>query len=267
MLRLFVAGDDGTMRALLHCAPNAAWAPFEIVDRRGVAARASGKDALGRGDGWVAGSVAAASDPRGITSASFDLDVSVEAPGLGPGRLGRPELRMSVIDFPVVRYRGHVEIDGERLAIDAEGTASLHFGQRLVAYVYLGTVADARRPTAPAIVLAAARGDDLPTGGALLGDVSVIYAFGRNGVPPVMLHAGTIDGPRIPLGWGTSIELSDARVVPHDLLGEPARTASVHATLIRPAPTLTDLARTETIDLGRVMIDCRGAAQTRLFPA
>jgi hypothetical protein len=265
-LRVFVAGDDGSVRALIHLAPLDAWAPFEVTDRQSVTARASGRDALGRGEGWVAGSVAAANDPRGITSASFDLDISVEAPGLGPGRLGRPLLRMSVLDFPSVRYRGWVEIDGERLAIDAEGTASLHFGQRLIEYAYLATVADARRPGAPGILLAAARKDDLPVGGALLGDLDVIYAFGHGGVPPVMLHAGTIVGPSIPVGWGASIELSDARVIPHDLLGLPTRTACARATLVRPSPTLTDLGREERLDLGRVMVDCRGASQLPLLP-
>lgn len=266
MLRVFVAGDDGAMRALIHRAPLAAWAPFATTARERVVTRASGLDALGRGEGWVAGSVAAASNPRGITSASFNLDITVEAPGLGPGRLGRPELRMSVLDFPVVHYRGHVTLDGEQLAIDAEGTASLHFGQRLVEYVYLATVADVRSPGAPAVILAAAGGSDLPVGGALLGDVDVIYAFGRNGVPPVMLHAAAIAGPSIPVGWGASIELADARVIPHDMLGEPARTASARATLVRPAPTLTNLAHTERTDLGRVMIDCRGPSQLRLLP-
>jgi hypothetical protein len=265
-LRVFVAARDGAVRAMIHEAPVADWAPFEVAVRGAAVARTAGRDVLGRGENWVAGSVAAASDPRGISSAAFELDLTIEAPGLGPARLGRPALRMSVIDYPSVHYRGFVQLDGERLAIDAEGSASVHFGLRLVHYVFLASVPDPARPDAPQILLAAAQQDDLPVGGVLLGDRSVIYAYGRSGVPPVMLHAATLDSPSIPVGWGASIELSDVRVIAHTLLDEPTRTASAQATLVRPAPTFTDMERTERLDLGRVMVDCRNDAEALVLP-
>jgi hypothetical protein len=265
-LRVFVAARDGAVRALIHEAPISDWAPFEVTDRAAVVARTAGRDALGRGEGWVAASVAAASDPRGITSASLDLDVVVEAPGLGPGRLGRPVLRMSVIDYPIVRYRGTLELDGERLAIDAEGSASVHFGVRLVRYLFLTSVADALNPDAPQILLAAAQQDDLPVGSSLLGDRSVIYAYGRSGVPPLMLDVATLGSSSIPVGWGASVELSDLHVIAHALLDEPTRTANAQATLVRPSPTPADPDRREHLDLGRVMVDCRSDAEGLILP-
>lgn len=265
-LRVFVAERSGAMRALIHEAPIPDWAPFEVTDRRLVASRALGRDALGRGEGWVAASVAAASQPKGIHSASFDLDVEVESDGLGPGRLGRPELRMSVLDYPKAHYRGFITIDGERLDIDARGPASVHFGLRLVHYVFLTTVPDPLLPAAPQIVLAGAQQDDLPVGGALLGDRTVVYAFGHNGAPPVMLDVGTLDRPRIPVGWGAAVELSDVRVIVHRLLDEPTRTANAQAVLVRPAPTLADLDHHDRLDLGRVMVDCRNDTEGLLLP-
>jgi hypothetical protein len=81
-----------------------------------------------------------------------------------------------------------------------------------------------------------------------------------------MIHLGRIDGPSIPVGWGASIELTEARPVVHTLLEVPTITASARATLVRPAPTLTDLSHTERLDLGRVMVDCRGDVTAKLFP-
>lgn len=265
-LRVFACERDGTLRALLHEAPLPSWAPFEVAARQSVSTRAAGRDVMGRGENWVAGSVAAAADPRGIKSTSFDLQLTVEKPGLGPGSLIRPAVRMSVLDYPMIRYHGFVTIDDERLTIDSLGSASVHFGQRLVEYVFLASVPEQAHPDAPQILLAAAKQDDVAVPVSLLGDSSVIYAYGRGGVPPVMLHAATLDSPNIPIGLGTTIELSDASIITHQLLDEPTWTASVQATLVRPAPALDDVTRHERIELGRVMIDCRGAAQSRVMP-
>jgi hypothetical protein len=142
----------------------------------------------------------------------------------------------------------------------------MHFGVRLVHYVYTTSVPDPTSPSAPQILLGAAQQDDLEVGGVLLGDRSIVYAYGREGVPPVMLHTTRLDGPSIPVGWGASIELSDARVVAHTYLDEPTRTASARAKLVRPSPTLTDVERREEIDLGRVIVECRNDTEARILP-
>jgi hypothetical protein len=245
-LRLIRERADGGVDGLLHITPRTTWAGFHTD---GALGQATELPLLSRCQHAIAGSYTGTSGP--LRSVRFALTLQLEAPGFGSGQLPLHLVHLVATDFPRVRYRGFVEINGEHLAIDAPGSISLHAGDRLPQYGYLISVPQAgAADAAPAFLVGAVHGDMLRRGGELLGERSLVYAFGRNGLPPVSLHLGAF-GRDIPLGLGSHIELYDLRPFVHDFLGEPTCTAAVRA---RYVPALG-----APVELGRVFIDYRGA--------
>lgn len=261
-LRAYVADDNGGIRALVHEAPSAAWAPFATDERPALDGT---RNVLGRGEGWVAGRVDGGKPD--LSSVAFDLSVEPLEPGLGVGKIGLVLVEMSVTDFCRVRTRGWVELDGERFAVDSDGSASVHFGRKLCEYAYLLTVPHADGAASPRLLYAAARGDDLRFGGALLGDRAVGYAYGSNGLPAGFVHMAPFSASPLVLGEGGRLELSDLRVVRHRLLDRDALTGSAAATYVGGTHVVPGLGAASRVALGRVIFDARGDAFVAAFEA
>lgn len=245
-LRVVRERADGGLDGLSQITPRFAWAGMRTDGELG---EHGDRPRRARAPHAIAGALTSASGP--LRRVRFALSLHLVAPGFGTGQL---PLHLVATDFPRVRYRGFVEINDEHLAIDALGSISLHAGDRLPQYACLITVPQAGAAGAaerePALLLGAVQGDMLRAGEELLGERSLVDAFGRNGLPPVSLSVGAF-GHDIPLGLGSRIELRELRPFFHDFLGEPTCTASVQA---RYVPALG-----APVELGRVFIDYRGA--------
>jgi hypothetical protein len=258
-LRAYVAGDDGSFRALIYEAPSAAWAPFATEDRPALDGV---HNVLGRGEGWIAGRVDGAGPD--LDHVAFDLTVEPLAPGRGVGKLGLVFAELVVTDYPEVQTRGWVELGGERHAVDAAGSASVHYGSKLCEYAYLISVPRGG-DEAPGLLYAAARGDDLRVGGALLGGRAVGYAYGRHGVPEGFVHVAPFQTTPLLLGEGADLELSDLRGLPHELLGLPTISGSAEATYVGNSGMFPGFGAPARFPLGRVIFDARGDTFARAF--
>jgi hypothetical protein len=237
-LRVFVFERAG-IRALVHEAPAAEWAPFaaERPDLDGE------RNVLGRGPGWVAGSVRAPGQSLPRVRFSFQVQPA------GPGRQLRPPLggllRLRAIDYLDAHTTGFIELDGERLEIDARGPLSVHHGLRLTRYGYVAAVPAG--PQGVRLVSATVGGDTPRIGGSLLGDAAVTYAIGAQGLPARSLHLGR-PGRDVLLGGSRRLVLEEVRAFPHHLLDEPTVTAVARA-------RVEGGVRTESVD---VILDNRG---------
>lgn len=254
-LRVVREREDGGIDGLSHITAQAEWAPFR-TDGMLPSSTAISRPLLSRSGHAVAGSYFSGNTSSAIHSVRFSLSLQPLEYGVGIGQLGLRFAHLIATDFPRVRYRGFVELNGERLAIDSIGSISLHSGDRLPQYAYLISVPRSESDSSPSLLLAAVQDDALRILGEALGSHSVVYALGRNGLPKVALHVGAF-GPDIPLGVHGRIVLRDVRPFGHDFLGQPTVTAAVSATYIpmHGAP----------IDLGRVFIDYRGARYVKLL--
>jgi hypothetical protein len=222
-LRAFVFERGGAIRALVHEAPAGEWAPFATDHRPALD---GDRDVLGRGPGWVAGAVRAPG--QSLPRVRFLFEVQPAAPGL---RLRPPlggALRLRATDYLDAHTRGFIELDGERLEIDARGPLSVHHGLRLTRYAYAAAVPPGAE--GPRLVSATVGGDALRVGGPLLGSAAVTYTFGAQGLPTRSLRLGR---PRrdLPLGGGRRLVLEEVHAFPHVLLGEPTVTALARARL------------------------------------
>ncbi|MFO0577943.1 MAG: hypothetical protein U1A78_28370 [Polyangia bacterium] len=256
-LRVVRERADGGVDGLSHITPRSEWAGLRTdgeLGKTGEHGAHGERPLLARAPHAIAG---AFSSPSGaLRHVRFALTLHLEAPGFGTGQLPLHLVHPVATDFPRVRYRGFVEINDEHLAIDALGSISLHAGDRLPQYAYLITVPQAGAADVadqnPALLLGAVQGDMLRVDEELLGERSLVYAYGRNGLPPVSLSVGAFGRDNdIPLGLGSRIELRDVRPFFHDFLGEPTCTASAQA---RYVPALG-----APVALGRVFLDYRGA--------
>ncbi len=252
-LRVVRERDDGGIDGLSHIAAQTEWAPFR-TDGLLPSMSATHRPLLSRSGETIAGSYVSGNQGSAIHAVRFSLGLQPLEYGVGIGQLGLRLAHLIATDFPRVRYRGFVEINGEELAIDSIGSISLHAGDRLPQYAYLVSVPRGESDTAPALLLAAVHDDVLRILGEVLGSHGVVYALGRNGLPKVALSVGAF-GPEISLGVHGRIVLHDVRPFGHDFLGQPTVTAAVSATFV---PT-----QGAAIDLGRVFIDYRGARYVR----
>jgi hypothetical protein len=244
-LRVLRERADGGVDGLSLISPIAEWAPMR-TDGSMPDAEDVGRPALSRGRNFVAGQVTGGQG--NLRRVSFALAVNPKAPGLGPGSLALEISRLSVTDYTRVRYLGFVEIDGERIDIDAPGVVSLHYGDSLPHYAYVVSVPQLEE-SAARLLLSSVRSDTIRYKGELLGDCAVTYAYGTDGLPPVSIFIGEFTRT-ISVGFGARVELSDLRPFFHDFIDEPTCTASA---LARYIPALGS-----AIDLGRVFIDYRG---------
>ncbi|MCO5168228.1 MAG: hypothetical protein M9894_17950 [Planctomycetes bacterium] len=231
-LRVFVF-DGRRLRALVHEAPAAAWAPFATAappDLDGA------RDALGRGPGWIAAAVRGAGPD--LRRVRLHLRVTPRSAPRPVGDLGTGiAVRLSAVDWLRARTTGWVEVDGERLEVDADGPLSLHVGTSLPDYGYLATLPGA---PGPGLLLASVGRDDLRVGGDLLGERAVTYAH-WTGLPGHLggkrtLSVEAIRGGRVAFP-GTGREVAVERVVaqvPHTLLGRPTTTFVAEVTLRAP---------------------------------
>jgi len=256
-LRVFVAEADGALRALIHEAPTSEWAPFAVDERPALN---EPRNTLGRGAGWVAGSVRGAG--LGITEASFSLEVHEVSRAGGPGVVMAPELvNLDALDYLHAHTTGTLVIDGEPYAVDAEGPCSIHYGRHLPDYAYLCTVPGASGNRGPSLLLASVHGDNLRWGGRLLGDTCFVYAVGDGaGLPPCSARVGTFDRDTR-IGLGGRLRLHDIRPLRHTLEGRVTTTATAHAVFEGPdpGPMPWQWLRRRSVDLGRVVLDYRGA--------
>lgn len=247
-LRFMRERPDGGLDALLLGAPRAEWAGFLTEADASIDAGPRGKPLLVRRRGFVAARCAGGTG--NLREVRFELEAEALRPGFGSGALGLEVSQLAAIDFSRIHYRGYVEIDGVRSAIDAHGTASVHYGHRLPAYAYLLTVRRGADDPSRQILAAAVRDDAAIVCGELVAGRALAYAYGDGGLPAVSMHLGDF-GRDFPLGNGGRIEISDVRPVVHDLLGQPTWTATATA---RHHPRSG-----EPADLGRVILDYRGA--------
>jgi hypothetical protein len=238
-LRVFVF-ERGGIRALVHEAPVGEWAPF-ATERPALD---GDRNVLGRGRGWVAGSVRAPGQSLPRVRFSFELEPA--APGLQLRPPLGSLLRLRAIDYLDARTTGFIELDGERLEIDARGPLSIHHGLRLTRYGYAASVPAG--PQGVRLVSAAVGGDTLRIGGALLGGAAITYAVAAQGLRARSLHLGR-PGRDVALGSGGRLVLEEVRAFPHRLLGEPTVTALARARVE------LDGRSTETTD---VVLDYRG---------
>lgn len=245
-LRLFLAGSDGSLRALIHEAPAAEWEPFAS---EAPPAATGERNALGRGRGWVAARVRGAGPS--IREASFQLEVTPLGPGCTAGDFGLDFVDLSATDFPRVRTRGRLVVDGEALEIDAEGPCSIHYGRALPDYGYLATVPGSE--PGPGLLLASTRGDNLRKGQALAGERAFTYAHFLD-LPGDLPHLKFVSLRRLTPGaasyhfpvlgvpaFGKTVTVRRVLAsVPHTLLGRPTTTflAEVELSVPRLWPPL-----------------------------
>lgn len=248
-IRVFLSDERGGLRALNVAGPAATWSPF--VATRDALDRA--RNVIARGPQWVAGDVRRGDAPDlGIQHVAFDLELRVDASTLRSDTLGLAFLRMTVEDHPRVHHRGWLEVDGERIPIDAPGAVSVHIGEQLCNYAYIVTP-----PTAdpgPGLLLAAVAGDNFRHLGALLGHNTATYTHGWHGLPPLSLAIGKFTHPLTLAPGGPTLHLDPGPPVLHTLLGVPtlttrARAQVHHAPLLAPA---------QFFDLGELILEARG---------
>jgi hypothetical protein len=221
-LRVFVF-ERGAIRALVHDAPVTEWASFATDERPALDGE---RNVLGRGPGWVAGSVGGPGPS--ISRVRFAFEVRPAAPGL---RLRPPlghALRLTATDYLDARTTGFIELDGERLEIDARGPLSVHQGLRLTRYAYAAAVP--RGAEGVRLVSATVGGDSLRVGGACLGGAGITYGFGAQGLPERSLRLGR-PGRDVVLGGGRRLILEQVVTLPHTLLGEPTVAGFARAKL------------------------------------
>ena len=248
-LRVFLSDAHGGLRALNAAGPSARWSPF--VTTRDHLDRSH--NVIARGPRWVAASVRRGDGPDlGIQHVAFDLELRVDTSALRSDTLGLAFLRMTVEDHPRVHHRGWLEVDGERIVVDAPGAVSVHIGEQLCNYAYIAAPPTAE-PT-PGLVLAAVGGDDFRHLGNLLGPNTATYSYGWHGLPPLALHIGTFAHPIALAPGGHHLHLVPGPPVLHSLLGVPTLTARArahyhHTPLLGPA---------ELIDLGELIVEGRG---------
>lgn len=254
-LRVFVFDTNGTPQSLIYEAPAKDWAEFSTSEKPNL----NGSDpVLGRGLNWVAGAVQVKN--QSINSVKFNFSVIPLTLGKGTGRLGLHFVKMNATDFPRVRTKGTLEIDGVKYDINSVGPVSIHYGDSLPDYGYVATVPNlAFSDELPELLLGSVEGDDLRVGETLVGSRAFTYAYGSRGVRQVSFHLGDFwqDG-EISLGKHTSLILSDVKPVKHELLGVPTTTASARAKL--KTRSSWPWGREKIVDLGRVYLDLRGAS-------
>jgi hypothetical protein len=200
----------------VHEAPASEWAPFATDDRPTLDGDRSvlGAAPVGGGIGARAGAVAGA------------RALPLRGAAAGPGLRLRPPLgsalRLRATDYLDARTRGFIELDGERLEIDARGPLSVHHGLRLTRYAYAAAVPPGA--DGPRLISATSRPGRARVAGPLSGGAAVTYAFGAQGLPTRSLHLGR---PRrdLLLAGGRRLILEEVRAFPHVLLGEPTVTA------------------------------------------
>lgn len=248
-LRVFLSDADGRLRALNAAGPADRWSPF--VATRDALDRS--RNVIARGPQWIAGEVRRGDGPElGIQHVAFDLELRVEASTLRSDTLGLAFLRMTVEDHPRVHHRGWVEIDGEHITIDGPGAVSVHIGEQLCNYAYIGTPPTV--PPTPGLLLAAVGGDNFRHLGAMLGRNAAAYTYGWSGPPPLSLHIGAFAHP-VTLGPdGHQLHLVPGPPVLHTLLGVPTITALARAEYHHHGL----LSAPEIVDLGEVILEGRG---------
>lgn len=240
-LRAYIQDKDGIFRGMIHETTTEEWT--------------AEKNGFTRGENWIIGSV---KNDAGMRVA-FDLNILPQKKGLGTGALGLRFANLVATDFTDVRIKGFLRIGEERFEIDSAGITSIHYGDKLPQAAYIATVPDGSQE--PGILLAAASGDNLRVAGKLIGNRSIIYAYGSNGIAPLAFGIGRFDR-EIPLGAGVSLILTPMEYFEHTLLGEPTVTGTARATLLKPDPAVwppSDWGRKKEIPLGTVIFDFRGA--------
>lgn len=252
-LRVLRERTDGGIDGLAFFAPSQECCPFgydgELPD--GDRSDRGGRQTmlLSRSSRSIAGRVVLPSGSGGIHSVRFALSLQPLEPGFGTGQLGLGISHIVATDFLRVAYRGFVEINDERQAIDSLGTLSLHAGDRLPHYAYAVSVPHSYADGQPAILAAAVHDDALRFLGELMGRHSLVYAYGRNGIPKLSFHLGGF-GADIPIGSDARLVLSGLQPFVHDLLGVLTVSAFAQAQYVS--------GHGPSLDLGRVVIDYRG---------
>lgn len=268
-LRTFLVENDGSLRAMVQSAPKSDWAPFATES---VPSLSGPKPVLGRGKGWIAGSVQ--SSGRLINRVAFDLKVVPQTEAHSTGELWQLHfVNLAAIDYPLVRTTGWLELDGVRYDIHSEGTVSIHLGNFLPDYAYCATVRDPGNSGAPGLLLASVDGEDLRVLGKLFRKVTFTYAFGEGGVPHRMFGIGSFQRNQIPLYFFPNLKLSWIKKVLHDLLGlqKTVRLSKIQVfvhellsvkTITATAEASLHLRRGKDLPLGRVVLDYRGQVYT-----
>jgi hypothetical protein len=248
-LRLVRERTDGGLDGLSLVAPQAMGASFQ-QDGQLPARMSTNRLLLSRGEHAIAGMYQSEDQTKPIHSVRFSLTLKPLERGVGIGQLGLRLGHLIATDFLRVLYRGELFLNGEKLQIDSVGSLSLHAGDRLPQYGYLVTSPHAANGLLPALLLLAVHDDSLRVLGESVGGQSVIYGLGRNGLPKVALHLGSL-GPVLPLGDDGKLLFHDLRPFGYDFLGQPTVTALGDARFVSQQGTVRDL--------GRVFVDCRGA--------
>lgn len=251
-LRIVREREDGSLAGFSYIKSKDCWEPMR-TDGHLPGDSQSTRPFLSRSHTAIAGSYTRQenADPE-VTAFShvrFELSIHLESPGYGTGQLGLTLSHLVATDFQNVRYKGFVELDEERLAIDSLGSISLHAGDELPEYGYLVSVPSHDQPEAPKILAAAVKEETLRVGAELLGGRAMIYAYGQHGLPPISICASEF-GRDFPLGLGARVELSNVQPFVHEFLGQVTCTASADARYI---PTIG-----ATVELGRIFLDYRG---------
>ena len=257
-LRVYRGRPDGSFQGWIHEAPAEEWEAFRTDE---VPRNDGGRNMLARGEGWIAGAVHGGA---GGLEAAFELEILPESPGLGTGRLGLRLVELAATDYPRVRVKGSMTLGGDRMEIDSEGIASVHYGDRLPQAAYLATIPSAAKTR---LLAASARGENLRVGGRFLGDAALIYSYGSGEMPPLLFHAGRFGDP-VPLGGGFRVRLTDIQAFRHVLLGVPTVTGTAFAVLEKPDPGLApgDWLRKKHVPLGPVLFDYRGEYYVESLP-
>ncbi|MEK7744604.1 MAG: hypothetical protein AAB578_09490 [Elusimicrobiota bacterium] len=257
-LRAYRGRPDGSFQGWIHEAPVEEWEAFGTDAKPELGGK---RNVLARGEGWIAGAVHGA--PGGL-EADFDLEILPESPGLGTGRLGLRLVELAATDYPRVRVKGSMTLDGERMEIDSAGIASVHYGDRLPQAAYLATVPSSSRTR---LLAASARGENLRVGERFLGDAAFVYSYGSGKLPPLLFHVGRFGDP-VPLGGGFRVRLTDIQAFRHVLLGVPTVTGTAFAVLEKPDPGLApgDWLRKKWVPLGPVLFDYRGEDYLESLP-
>ena len=250
-LRVFAIPPGGKMASLILEGPSLEWAPFATD---APPTMPQDKPVVGRGENWVAASVSAPG--QSIHSVSFILQLKVLVLGKGTGEAGLLLAHMNAMDYLRVEVSGWISLNGVRTDLDRViGFASVHFGDFLPNYAAIATV-PAQNPSGPAILVNVTDSDDIKHGAALIGDKSVVYAYGSSPIPALSVTVNKLDKNMIPLG-GARLELSNVQALPHVLLDRPTTTAIANATHI------TDSG--ERISIGQVILDFRGTEYAPLL--
>lgn len=256
-LRVVRERSDGGLDGLSHIAAQTSWAAFRR-DGALPSDSVSHRPLISRGSQAISASYESRNTDSPIHSVHFSLSLELLEKGIGMGQLGLRLRHLIATDFLRVRYRGTMELNGDRLAIDSVGSLSLHVGDRLTQYGYLVTIPNTTKNRPPLLLVLAAQDEALHVLGEPVGPQCLVYGLGQNGLPSCALHIGLL-GPDLLFGNVGQIALRDARSFGHDFLGQPTVSAVVRATLL--------FKHGATLSLGRAFFDARGARFVTLLHA